>query len=643
MIDSKMKLDEKWGFAAWFFLIVLTGWLAFGPMLENQYVIDDVPIVKDNPMIRPPNSLAGLFKSHYWQGNSIENENLHYRPITMASFALTIRTFGESPKAHHAINLVLHVLNALLVGVLVWTWWRRSLAGGIASMVFLLQPIHFEAVSEIVGRAELLAASFGMVTLLLLYWGHRESRWQIGASLLGGLSWLLALCSKESAILVMVPAFFLIFRCFQNSGNKTARARVGDLFRSWRWTIFSLSFSLTVYLVARFFVFRGVKQGKVAFSFNPVHEASLPGRLLMGMSIIGRSAWKMFWPYPLQSDYSFSAIPLTRTPFEAWFLLGAFFLFLGGWVICRNWQTASPLVVGMATWVSGCFFFSNIPIKIGVIFGERLMYFPSIGFCLVIGVLAGKWFESDGSGVSPTVFRFVRLGLLVAGGVFGLTSILFCRTVASEYRDTLSTVQYSLSVGNQRSTWLWFALGNELYKAGKYDAAIPPFTRSVEIHPLDEAYYLLGVCYKNTGNDGKAIEVARRSVDLSPTWFPYRKTLSIFLFQSGKVDEAVREMEIALTYAPRDSAMLASLAAMYSRQGRPDAAENAFRSALAGDAPFPEIWKSFADFLEKHGQDRRALGVYREYLAQPNGMPDRPDFEENVRRLEKKLALPGGK
>ena len=121
-----------------------------------------------------------------------------YRPFTLWTFALNdglntlIGRPGADPAAFHLLNLLLHAG----VGMLLYFWLvSLRVPGWLAfatAVLFVVHPIHTEAVAAVVGRAEVLAALFGLLFLVL----HHQRRSPILCALL----YLLALWSKEPAI-----------------------------------------------------------------------------------------------------------------------------------------------------------------------------------------------------------------------------------------------------------------------------------------------------------------------------------------------------------------------------------------------------------------------------------------------------------
>ncbi len=88
------------------------------------------------------------------------------------SFAVSYRLFGDEPAGYHAVNLAIHLANALLVHWLVRLFWeapsmRRSRLAGeaptialLAALLFVAHPLQTQAVTYVVQRYASLAATF---------------------------------------------------------------------------------------------------------------------------------------------------------------------------------------------------------------------------------------------------------------------------------------------------------------------------------------------------------------------------------------------------------------------------------------------------------------------------------------------------
>src|SRR5256884_7182612 len=147
--------------------------------------MDDVAIIVTNPLVAEPAGVWRAFGAPYWPpdlGGHL------YRPLIIAAFALDRMLDGAV--WFHAANLLWHGAAAVAVAVLARRW-ADTTGGLVAGVMFAVHPVHVEAVANVVGRAELMAAAF---TLLSVYAAieRRSAAWSAAC-------WVLGLLCKESA------------------------------------------------------------------------------------------------------------------------------------------------------------------------------------------------------------------------------------------------------------------------------------------------------------------------------------------------------------------------------------------------------------------------------------------------------------
>jgi hypothetical protein len=158
------------------FLAVLT-LIAYGNSFVAGFHLDDTT------MLANPDVVAEAS----WQ------DLLHpgaFRPLTILTFRANYLLAGRDPRSWHWVNVILHIGNAVLVLMLA----RRYLSpvwAASAAALFAVHPVQTEAVTYISQRASVLAAFFGLLTLLTYL---RERR---GVSLL---FFALSLLAKEETI-----------------------------------------------------------------------------------------------------------------------------------------------------------------------------------------------------------------------------------------------------------------------------------------------------------------------------------------------------------------------------------------------------------------------------------------------------------
>jgi len=170
--------------------------------LSLGFLIDDLEIV--NTMTHEGRaSLRAILLA----GEQIRHLPLpYYRPLTNLSYLLDKYLWGEQAFGFHLTNLLLHLGNTLLVFRLTLEVVRIPLAAWAGALLFAVHPIHTESVDMILGRTDLLATLFYLITFLLFrhYLGSRgtpKAPYLYTASLV---SFFLALLSKEMAVTLLL-------------------------------------------------------------------------------------------------------------------------------------------------------------------------------------------------------------------------------------------------------------------------------------------------------------------------------------------------------------------------------------------------------------------------------------------------------
>ena len=167
---------------------------------------------------RPSSPLSNLFINDYW-GIPLQSNDSHksYRPITVLTFRWNYFIGGLNPFGYHVINVLLHSAVSVLFLRLCTRIFLTYIGSGnkalpvLCGLFFALHPIHTEAVSNVVGRADILCGLFYLLALLsymncfsggslLKMIPSKYSRFWLALSIF----WcILALFSKEQGITVL--------------------------------------------------------------------------------------------------------------------------------------------------------------------------------------------------------------------------------------------------------------------------------------------------------------------------------------------------------------------------------------------------------------------------------------------------------
>ena len=94
-------------------LIIVTALVAYWPTVENGFVQWDEPnYVTENPLLTDPEGLSKVW-------TTVKNTERQYYPLLVTNYWLQYRFWGENPVGYHAVNLLFHVCNSVLVFYLI--------------------------------------------------------------------------------------------------------------------------------------------------------------------------------------------------------------------------------------------------------------------------------------------------------------------------------------------------------------------------------------------------------------------------------------------------------------------------------------------------------------------------------------------
>ena len=199
---------------------MLSALLAYSNSFHASFHWDDQEQILDNVFMHDVSNFSDL---SVWT-------DINGRPLSKFSLAMSWHIGGENVLVYHIVNLLLHMLAALMVYLL--TSYTISLlirdkrfdqrfkgfAALFAALLFLLHPVQTMAVTYIVQRMTVMAALFYITSVYLYARGRtsylnggkvRRSAFLIALAVISG---LLGLLSKQNA--VTFPAAFLLYEFF---------------------------------------------------------------------------------------------------------------------------------------------------------------------------------------------------------------------------------------------------------------------------------------------------------------------------------------------------------------------------------------------------------------------------------------------
>ena len=365
--------------------------LAYSNSFAAGFALDNRTLLLDDPRIRSASgdNLAQILHHTYWWPNG---ESGLYRPVTTLSYLLNYAIFenGSHPAGYHWINLSLHAANTLLVFGLAWRLLReRAGARQTAFCIALLWAVHpvlTESVTNIVGRADLLAGVAVLSGLLLYLLSAEATGWRRYACFTGlAAATAFGVFSKESA--VVLPALIVLYElACGKQWRRMLPACLATLVPI-GWMLWQRAAVLSASLPAEY-----------PFTDNPIAGAGFWTARLTAIQVLARYLQLAIWPIRLSADYSYSQIPLVHGSLEDWMSWIAVACAAAGTVILWRRSRAAFFFAGFA--FLNLLPASNLLFPIGAIMAERFLYLPLAGLVAAAVILidaAGGRFRLPGA------------------------------------------------------------------------------------------------------------------------------------------------------------------------------------------------------------------------------------------------------
>ncbi len=575
---ESMNADQRANRAAMFLLAALC-FLAFANTFGNGFVYDDRKIIVENSLITSLANFPKIFSTSYL-GTGRTVGGIYYRPLSIATYALNYAIGGLDPLGYHLVNLLIHLGVTLALYFLIRKLgcsWSAGLAG---ATLFAVHPIHTEAVTGIVGRAELLMA-LGVLSALAWYIkGRAPGGLRLHYAFASLAAFVLGLLAKEQAM--MLPFILVLYEI--SDWKKQAGGKALGRNLSIRCVPYFIVAVLFLAAPAITFGNRLSPISRTPFIDNPLAHVDWFLRVLTAVKIAGKYLWLCLWPEHLSVDYSYNAIPISLSLWEPGFLAGlAAWVALSAlavWSFFRGTRLAF-LAVGLMllTFLPA----SNLLIPIGTIMGERLFYLPSAGLGLLVAAGWDKMARmASGKRISCRVGIVGFIGLALVISIF--TGRTFFRN--RDWQNEMRLFQSATAVvpANAKMRYNVGALKEDV------DEALKDYEQALRIYP---AYAKTDRVF--AGSYGTA------------------------LLKKGMVEEAVTALETAVLFGSKREYVHYNLGFAYARQGRWQEAEVAFKSALELDSRALEPRISLSFVLYKQGRYEEALKAAEEAVhLQPN-------------------------
>ena len=405
---------------------------------STNFIFDEQEALLANPYVRavadPASKIHWLdaFYRDFW-GLTPERTIGSYRPIPDLIWRfLWWLGARDSAFLHHWVNVLLHGLNGALITLLVLKLTKRRGTAWIAGAVFVASAVITEAVSGVVGIADVLGGLGTILAVLALF----NRMWMMPLAVF--VAALIGLYSKETALIVVPLVPLAALMCSQITHPKRpmrwlragiafiAAAAAFVLYVELRRRMFPVHLpqemseeanhdkpllARTFAAALRWFAQPGLPRDPLN---NPLIDTTPQLRIAGALRVYWRGLTQVIFPWTLSGDYSAPQEPIpSRLVFPESvlgglslvlpFVLAPILGVLGWWRFRKRQKAASATdsetvfttshndmrpVVGFAmVWVVVSYFpVSNIPILLPTVRAERFWYFPVIATSMLIAI-----------------------------------------------------------------------------------------------------------------------------------------------------------------------------------------------------------------------------------------------------------------
>ena len=602
---------------AWWPMVALAAvtLVVFAPALDAGFLKwDDQLYVTANPHV-----LAGLTWQGVWWALTTAHSP-YWHPLTWLSHMADVQLFGLDAGSHHLVNVVVHVINALLLFELLRSATRAHWPSAFVAAVFAVHPLHVESVAWIAERKDVLSVLFSLLALRIyvnyVRGGTRALLWAVVTL------FICAVMCKPMA--VTLPLIMLLLDFWPLQRRATSLEKMPLLMVAAVVSLVTVAVQWKVGAVADLEVFPWSRRLANAVTSYVLYlrDALWPSRLAA------------FYPWTPQVVWSQVVVALA--------LLAAIT------VAAFKWRRRYPFVLVGWLWYLG----TLLPV-IGLLQAgeqsraDRFMYFPLVGLSIIVA-WGMATLASRNTGWTSRLIPIAATAALVACAAAARIQVRYWHDDVSLWRHATEVTDsnylaYDLLglAEKERREWdaalasyakaLVFSpprqpefaalvhnnIAYVLVQQGRLPEAITHYRRAIAIRPeLPESHLDLGATLVMAGKPAEAVPSYKEAIRLKPEMAPAHNGLGAALALQGQRREAIPQYREALQLDP-------TLALAWANLG----------AALAEERQWPEAASSFVRALQM--QPDNAQWQYRTGLV----FAAMQQTSQAIEHLEKAVAL----
>uniref|UniRef100_A0A8C0XML5 dolichyl-phosphate-mannose--protein mannosyltransferase n=1 Tax=Castor canadensis TaxID=51338 RepID=A0A8C0XML5_CASCN len=440
--------------------------------------------------------------------------------------------------------------------------------------------------------------------------------------------------AKSSGFLVSPRALWSLMRYLTASSNRNFLLTIRPFLKR---AILVISYVIVI-LYFRLWIMGGSmplfsEQDNPA-SFSPY----ILTRLLTYSYLLAFNVWLLLAPVTLCYDWQVGSIPLVETIWDVR-NLATVLMAVVMTLLCLHCLAAfkrlehKEALVGLLFLVFPFIPASNLFFRVGFVVAERVLYMPSMGYCILFVHGLSKlctWLNRCGA-TTLTVSTMLLL-LLFSWKTVKQNEIWLSReslfrlyprhasalnNLGTLTRDTAEAKMYyqkALQLHPQHNRAL-FNLGNLLKSQEKKEEAITLLKDSIKYGPeFADAYSSLASLLAEQERFKEAEEVYQAGIKNCPDSSDLHNNYGVFLVDSGSPEKAVAHYRQAIKLSPSHHVAMVNLGRLYRSLGENSMAEEWYKRALQA-ARTAEVLSPLGALYYNTGRHEEALQIYQEAAA----------------------------
>jgi len=555
---------------------------------------------------------------------------------------------GLNPFGYHAVNVVLHGVVCLLYMFMCETVaFKSNVLAFLAGLLFASHPVHTEAVTGVVGRADVVACFLFLLSFLAFVrsTGNKGCTFFL-YTVLSVIFGSMAMLVKEHGITVfgvcIVYDCLVINKRFLWRFIKERKLHDVEFFKPLLIRLVVFTISVLLLMVFRVWMLGGNLPYFTAQDNPASFSDSLATRIMTYWYLLVFNSWLLLSPSVLSYDWQMGSIPPVESLLDYRNLATAMFVIVAALLaytallsnkISPNEQDV--LVLSLALLCIPFLPASNLFFRVGFVVAERILYIPSMGFCMLVvcglNKLASvvrynrKALNEDTSGQSdnrigtkgsfksPSSVTSYMLHKVLLSGIFVLIG-LFCwkdvvRNRVWSSRETLFRSGVETLPHNAKAHYNY---ANFLKDVGRDEEAILHYETALRFAPNHvSAHNNLGTLLEN---NEEAMKHFYQAIKYDPYHANSYFNLGTRLASLKRLSEAEAMLKEAIRLNPNYLDAVMNTAGVLSEQQKYVEAEEFYKRALTLEPRNGDAYNNYAVFLGKMGRGKEALVNYKTAL-----------------------------